>query len=746
MVNNNLTCLERKTLGHDLFSVGLRCSVARSGGVADPPDESSWDDPESAEQEESITLMHFPRFSKILGLLPLLLVGCSTTAASRFGGTPQSKSITVVGERPLPVSTGEPGGKVVASEQEPEPRRNPRTRISGRVLDQSGEPVSGAIVRLADGGGKGGREIRATSDQSGGFTLNGLRPGSSYVLIAESEDEGGPIIGRVEAQTAETGVEINLDKPETTTSHRGNRTSRARPISQREEPVQDNEIRSNVLRDEIDSPADTDTVDPGPPEPEKVGRPQLSTPQPTAGWRNGSNSFVNHPKDRELSPDRKPIGSRSVPTISSEEFEEETNPLPPALDRAKPEVETDRILRNRLQTERSARSVEPRTPNSAGEIKIAPMSRLESGSIPSIEKDLAMVPPLPATEEPTESKLTPDFDPETRTSIPQPEQQKPFENLVSQPSKSASTSIEAEKKTLVVGRESPDPLSPQSSATVLVIPDTSANIPASQPVFSSLDHPAIEPPKVTLRDDYNPFAGMTHSDKATASHAPISASDVISKPTSEALSQDSGPRKKWGDVAERVKPGVVVEPTKATLASTLFRRKKPSVNPVDASIALCSFDTRLRKINDFRLPDLEGKPVRFQDLNADFVLLDFWGTWCAPCLDSIPYLVELQKKYGPDKLKVVGIACEDAPLEARKAKVDEVSRKYGINYPILMSTMDGKPCPVQQALQVQAMPTLILVDRRGQVLWRNAGSTPAVESRLDRILALSMSRGETARR
>ena len=110
--------------------------------------------------------MHFPRFSKILGLLPLLLVGCSTTAASRFGGTPQSKSITVVGERPLPVSTGEPGGKVVASEQEPEPRRNPRTRISGRVLDQSGEPVSGAIVRLADGGGKGGREIRATSDQS----------------------------------------------------------------------------------------------------------------------------------------------------------------------------------------------------------------------------------------------------------------------------------------------------------------------------------------------------------------------------------------------------------------------------------------------------------------------------------------------------------------------------------------------------------------------------------------------------
>ena len=63
-----------------------------------------------------------------------------------------------------------------------------------------------------------------------------------------------------------------------------------------------------------------------------------------------------------------------------------------------------------------------------------------------------------------------------------------------------------------------------------------------------------------------------------------------------------------------------------------------------------------------------------------------------------------------------------------------------------MSSMDGKPCPVQQALQVQAMPTMILVDRRGQVLWRNAGSTPASESRLDKVIALTMGRGETARR
>jgi thiol-disulfide isomerase/thioredoxin len=146
------------------------------------------------------------------------------------------------------------------------------------------------------------------------------------------------------------------------------------------------------------------------------------------------------------------------------------------------------------------------------------------------------------------------------------------------------------------------------------------------------------------------------------------------------------------------------------------------------------------------LPDLEGRPVRFQELDADYVLLDFWGTWCEPCFDAIPHLVELQTKYGPARLKVVGVACEQAPVDQRRAKVDAASRKLGINYPILLSGMDGKPCPVQQALLIHAMPTLILVDRKGEVIWRNDGATPGSESRLDRILAQTIGRGDPSRR
>jgi thiol-disulfide isomerase/thioredoxin len=216
----------------------------------------------------------------------------------------------------------------------------------------------------------------------------------------------------------------------------------------------------------------------------------------------------------------------------------------------------------------------------------------------------------------------------------------------------------------------------------------------------------------------------------------------------------TAPKTRWGDLANAApkdpQPPVKVEPTKATLASTIVKRFRPGpvekVERVDSSNAACSYDAKLLRIKDFRLPGLDGKPVRFQDLDADYVLLDFWGTWCAPCIESIPHLIELQKRYGPSKLKVIGIACEEAPIDQRKAKVEEFARKFGINYTVLMSSMDGKPCPMQQALAIQAMPTMILLDRKGQILWRSTGSTPANESRLDRVLASQMSWSETARR
>ena len=130
-------------------------------------------------------------------------------------------------------------------------------------------------------------------------------------------------------------------------------------------------------------------------------------------------------------------------------------------------------------------------------------------------------------------------------------------------------------------------------------------------------------------------------------------------------------------------------------------------------MSLCDYDPKRRQIVDFRLPDLEGNPVQLRDLDADLILLDFWGTWCKPCVNSVPHLVELQKKFGPGRLKVVGIACEEVDPKDRRAKVEEMSRQLGINYAVLLSGMDG-PCPVRDALKVQVLPTMIVLNRSGQ--------------------------------
>jgi thiol-disulfide isomerase/thioredoxin len=210
---------------------------------------------------------------------------------------------------------------------------------------------------------------------------------------------------------------------------------------------------------------------------------------------------------------------------------------------------------------------------------------------------------------------------------------------------------------------------------------------------------------------------------------------------------ESGRRRPtWGEVTA---VGAELPPLEGSETKTVARESEPAAAqqgaPVDdPTKPFCEYDDRRRRIVDFRLPDLEGKPVRFRDLDADLVLLDFWGTWCPPCVQSIPHLVELQAGQAGKRLKVVGIACEkDAPSQAAR-RVAEAAESLKINYPVLLSRNDGS-CPLQGALHIQAYPTLVLVDREGRVLWWDQGATPATLARLDRMIASPPREGETRR-
>jgi hypothetical protein len=102
---------------------------------------------------------------------------------------------------------------------------------------------------------------------------------------------------------------------------------------------------------------------------------------------------------------------------------------------------------------------------------------------------------------------------------------------------------------------------------------------------------------------------------------------------------------------------------------------------------------------------------------------------------------------GGKQLQVVGIACEreETSPAQRVAGVAKTSQKLGINYPVLVSSLDGN-CPLQNALHVQAYPTLILVDRQGRILWQDQGATKLTMARLDRMLSLAIKPSDGRRR
>jgi thiol-disulfide isomerase/thioredoxin len=85
---------------------------------------------------------------------------------------------------------------------------------------------------------------------------------------------------------------------------------------------------------------------------------------------------------------------------------------------------------------------------------------------------------------------------------------------------------------------------------------------------------------------------------------------------------------------------------------------------------------------DFTLGDLQGHAVRLSSLKGKAVLLNFWATWCDPCKIEMPWLVELQKKYGPQGLRIVGVALDDASDK----ELADFARKMGVNYTILKGT------------------------------------------------------------
>lgn len=123
-----------------------------------------------------------------------------------------------------------------------------------------------------------------------------------------------------------------------------------------------------------------------------------------------------------------------------------------------------------------------------------------------------------------------------------------------------------------------------------------------------------------------------------------------------------------------------------------------------------------RRVRNFALYDIDGQPWEFQQRHGRLILLDFWGTWCAPCLRALPEIRLLQSRYSNAGLEVVGIACEGSTEAADVRHVADVARKNNLNYRVLVT--ESKTSPVVARFDIRVYPTLILLDQDGSEVFR----------------------------
>ncbi|MEM7480374.1 MAG: TlpA disulfide reductase family protein [Acidobacteriota bacterium] len=112
--------------------------------------------------------------------------------------------------------------------------------------------------------------------------------------------------------------------------------------------------------------------------------------------------------------------------------------------------------------------------------------------------------------------------------------------------------------------------------------------------------------------------------------------------------------------------------------------------------------------------DLEGYSWTASELEGRVVLLDFWATWCPPCLAELPQLRALHEDRQDDGLLIVGIALDAIDRRGLRSFL----LRHGIEWP-QVHRPDGLRSEVARRFGVDALPVTVLVDRRGRVVARN---------------------------